>query len=82
MASRQDPVPYADTIRKTPLESMSWGFVDTKPGIIEYDVKHTHVLTIGNFSKKMEAEPVTWLREFAAFSIKIGEEFTGWILTI
>ena len=82
MASPQDSVPSAAIFKRTPLESMSWGFVDTKPGIIEYDVKHTHVLTIGNFSKKMDAEPFTWVREFEAFSIKIGEEFTWWILGI
>ena len=82
MASPQDPVQSAATFKRTPLESMSWGFVDTKPGIIKYDVKHTHVLTIGNFSKKMETEPFIWLEEFAEFSIKIGEEFTGWILGI
>ena len=82
VASPQDPVPSADTIRKTPLESMSWGFVDSKPGIIKYDVKHTHVLTIGNITKKMEAEPFTHTGGFGQFRIKMGHVVTEWILGI
>ena len=43
-------------VKKPPVESTSWSFIDTKPGIAKYDVKHTHVVTIGNISEKMKVE--------------------------
>ena len=54
MASSQDPMPVTPKV-EPPLESMSRSFIDFKPDIIKYDVKHTHVVTIGN-STKMEEE--------------------------
>jgi len=64
-----------------PLESMSWVFIDTKPGIIKYDVKHTQVVTIGQISKKMEAGQGTVLWS-EVFSVKIGEKITDWRIAI
>ena len=42
-------------VKRPPLGTTSWSFIDTKPSIIMYDVEHTHVLTIGNISKKLQA---------------------------
>ena len=71
MASSQDPMSVATKV-EPPLESMSRSFIDVKPGIIKYDVKHTHVVTIGNIRKKMEVEPGMTLQS-EAFSISIGD---------
>ena len=67
----------AYNVKKPPLEAMSWSFINTKPGIIKYDVKHTHVVTIGNISTKMEEEFGTLL-ESEVFCVKIGEEISDW----
>ena len=67
----------AYNVKKPPLESMSWSFVNTKPGIIKYDVKHTHVVTIGNISTKMEEEFGTLL-ESEVFCVKIGDKIINW----
>ena len=64
-----------------PLESMSRSFIDVNPGIIKYDVKHTHVVTIGNIRKKMEAEPGTKLKS-ETFIIKFGYRITAWCISI
>ena len=55
MASSQDQMSVATKV-EPPLESMSRSFIDVKPDIIKYDVKHTHVVTIGKISTKMEEE--------------------------
>ena len=81
MASAQNPMPVASKGMKPPLESMSWVFIDTKPGIVKYDVKHTQVVTIGQISKKMEAEQGTILQS-EVFSIKIGEKTIDWKIGI
>ena len=67
----------AYNVKKPPLEAMSWSFINTKPGIIKYDVKHTHVVTIGSISTKMEEEFGTLL-ESEVFCVKIGEEISDW----
>ena len=74
-------MPVASKGMKPPLESMSWVFIDTKPGIVKYDVKHTQVVTIGQISKKMEAEQGTILQS-EVFSIKIGEKTIDWKIGI
>ena len=80
MASSQDPIPVTPKV-EPPLETMSRSFIDIKPGIIKYDVKHTQVITIGNFEQKMVEEPGTTLMP-EVFSIKIGEEIVYWFIGI
>ena len=81
MASAQNPMSVTCKGMKPPLESMSWVFVDTKPGIVKYDVKHTQLVTIGQISKKMEEEEDVTL-SFKKFSTKIGEKIIDWRLEI
>ena len=71
----------ASTVKRPPLETTSWSFIDTKPDLIKYDVKHTHVVTIGNINKKMEAEHGTVLQS-KEFCIKIGDAITDWYIDI
>ena len=69
------------TVKRPPLGTTSWSFIDTKPAIIKYDVKHTHMVTIGNISKKMEAEHGTVVHS-EVFSIKIGDKIIDWFIGI
>ena len=71
----------ASTARRPPLGTTSWSFTDTEPSDIKYDVKHTHVVTIGNINKKMEAEHGTVLQS-KEFCIKIGDAITDWYIDI
>ena len=65
-----------------PLEARSWSFTDSKPRMkIKYDAKHTHVWTIGEFSKKMQMENGRRL-ESDTFSIKVGDKIIDWCLKI
>ena len=66
-------------VKKPPVESTSWSFTDTKPGIARYGVKHTHVVTIGNISEKMKVEHGTGLLA-ERFSIKIGDQIIDWCI--
>merc|ERR1719418_59153 len=66
---------------KLPSELTSRSFTDCKPGVIKYDVKHTHVWTIGDISKKMEMETGTRV-ESGVFRIKIGDKFVDWCLSM
>ena len=49
--------------------------------MIKYDVKHTHVWTIGEFSKKMQMENGMEL-ESRKFSIKVGDKIVDWHVSI
>ena len=65
-----------------PLEASSWSFTDSKPRMkIEYDAKHTHEWTIGEFSKKMQME-VGQRLESSTFSIKVGNKIILWCVRI
>ena len=48
---------------------------------IKYDVKHTHVWTIGEFSKKMQMENGMEL-ESRKFGIKVGDKIVDWHVSI
>ena len=71
----------ASMVKRPPLGTTSWSFIDTKPSIIMYDVEHTHVLTIGNISKKLETEPGTALHS-EVFTMKIGDDVIDWCIGI
>ena len=74
----QDPMAEITSMTKPPLESSSWSFTDSKPHMmIEYDAKHTHMWTIGEFSKKMQMENGRGL-ESDTFSIKVGDKIVDW----
>ena len=84
MASSQDSMAGMPIVRmaKPPLEFASWSFTDSKPSMmIEHDVKHTHVWTIGDIRKKIKMENKCFL-ESDEFSIKIGDKIIDWCLRI
>ena len=82
MASLQDPMAEIPTVTRPPLESSSCSFTDSKPRMkITYDAKHTHLWTIGEFSKKMQMENGRWLKS-DTFSIKVGDKIVDWYVKI
>ena len=81
MASLKNATAGIPTVTR-PLESSSWSFTDSKPSMmIKYDAKHTHVWTIGEFSKKMQMENGRRLKS-DKFSIKVGDKIVDWYVEI
>ena len=74
MASQQASSPSGPTVKKARMEADSWSLVKDEPNI-----KHDHVFSIANFSKKME---MTVGANFSSsdFNIQIKDKQTKWTL--
>ena len=74
MASQQASSPSGPTVKKARMEADSWSLVEDEPNI-----KHDHVFSIANFSKKMEMTVGTYVSS-SDFNIQIKDKQTKWAL--